>query len=109
MFGIILVLKHFYSCSFSKYSLSTYWMVGRGLETSDKAANRIVQNKKAERHFKKAGCTIQTLSTEGFLGEGRQGNAQCLGHSALGQIEADFNFSKGLNFNLKLKKYFINF
>lgn len=31
----------------------------------------------------------------------KKGNVQCLGKFALGQIEADFNFSKNLKFNLK--------
>ena len=47
---------------------------------------------------------MQPPSTEGFQGGGKQGNAQCLGNFALGQIGAEFNFLKGLNFNLKLKK-----
>lgn len=52
---------------------------------------------------------MQSPSTEGFQGGGKQGNAQCLGNFALGQIGAELNFLKGLNFNLKLKKRFYLF
>lgn len=47
---MILVLKDFYSCSFDKYSLGTYWMLGRVLEATDKTVNKITANNKTKRH-----------------------------------------------------------
>lgn len=45
---MVLVIKNFYSCSFNKYSVSTYWILGRGLKGRDKAVNELIQNKKTK-------------------------------------------------------------
>lgn len=101
MFGMVLVIKNLYSCSFNKYSVSTYWILGRGLEARDKAVNELIQNKKTEDITKLRGWLDVVYRLLKFDDSIKKGKVQCLGEFALGQIEADFNFSKSLKFNLK--------
>lgn len=91
VFGMVLVFKNFYSCSFNKYSLSTYWILARGLEARYKIVSEIIQNKK----------TNTLKSIEGWLDiayilklddSTEMGKVQCLQKFSLPQIEANFNF-----------------
>ena len=60
---MVLVIRNFYSCSFNKYSVSTYWILGRGLKGRYKAVNELIQNKKTKDIKKFEGVARYSVQT----------------------------------------------